>query len=93
MLLHFGAVDWQAVVSVNGVRVAFHQGGFTPFVAEISHALRAGEEQRRLPRAAAAARSGAAAKSIAGVGQERRRQPRAAASAGAAALARSGGVG
>ncbi|MCU0758302.1 MAG: hypothetical protein MUF07_03755 [Steroidobacteraceae bacterium] len=37
--LHFGAVDYEASVWVNGVPVAEHQGGHTPFVADISDAL------------------------------------------------------
>jgi beta-galactosidase/beta-glucuronidase len=38
--LHFGAVDYEAAVWVNGVPVATHRGGHTPFVADISRALR-----------------------------------------------------
>ena len=40
LLLHFGAVDYRATVWVNGVQVAQHEGGHTPFSADISHALR-----------------------------------------------------
>lgn len=40
LLLHFGAVDYRATVWVNGVRVAEHEGGHTPFSADITHALR-----------------------------------------------------
>lgn len=40
LLLHFGAVDYRAAVWVNGVQVAQHEGGHTPFSADISHALR-----------------------------------------------------
>ncbi len=39
ILLHFGAVDWEAIVYVNGINVGSHQGGFTPFSFDISHAL------------------------------------------------------
>ncbi len=39
VLLHFGAVDYRAHVWVNGHAVAFHEGGNTPFSAEISSAL------------------------------------------------------
>ena len=35
-LLHFGAVDYGATVWVNGNRVAHHEGGYTPFTADIS---------------------------------------------------------
>jgi beta-galactosidase/beta-glucuronidase len=38
--LHFGAVDYLATVWVNGVLVATHQGGYTPFHADITEALR-----------------------------------------------------
>jgi beta-galactosidase/beta-glucuronidase len=39
MLLHFGAVDYRAHVWVNGVAVAYHEGGHTPFTADITSAL------------------------------------------------------
>ncbi len=35
VLLHFGAVDHDATVWVNGVEVARHRGGFTPFTAAL----------------------------------------------------------
>ncbi len=38
--LQFGAVDWRADVWVNGRKVAEHEGGYTPFEADISDALR-----------------------------------------------------
>lgn len=41
VLLHFGAVDYAAKVWVNGVFVAAHEGGHTPFKADITHALHA----------------------------------------------------
>lgn len=41
VLLHFGAVDWEASVWVNGVAVATHRGGQSPFTADITRALRA----------------------------------------------------
>ena len=40
-LLHFGAIDYQARVWVNRQLVAEHEGGHTPFTADISSALRA----------------------------------------------------
>ena len=43
--LHLGAVDWQAVVFVNGMRVVAHSGGFAPFSANIDEALRAASRQ------------------------------------------------
>lgn len=39
-LLHFGAVDWQATVWVNGQEVGMHQGGYDPFWFDITDALR-----------------------------------------------------
>ncbi len=39
LLLHFGAVDYQAQVWVNGQLVAEHEGGHTPFTADITQAL------------------------------------------------------
>lgn len=39
VLLHFGAVDWDARVSVNGRVVAEHKGGFDAFSADITAAL------------------------------------------------------
>ena len=41
VLLHFGAVDYWATVWVNDVEVVSHEGGHTPFTADITHALRA----------------------------------------------------
>ena len=39
LLLRFGAVDYRADVWVNGTHVVFHEGGHTPFHADITHAL------------------------------------------------------
>jgi beta-galactosidase/beta-glucuronidase len=39
LLLHFGAVDYRATVWVNGLQVASHEGGHTPFSADVMHAL------------------------------------------------------
>ena len=36
ILLHFGAVDWEATVFVNGQRVGVHRGGYTPFSFDIT---------------------------------------------------------
>lgn len=43
--LHFGAVDYEAWVWLNGQFVVYHQGGHTPFSAEITHLLREGENE------------------------------------------------
>ncbi|MFB9329189.1 glycoside hydrolase family 2 protein [Paenibacillus aurantiacus] len=40
VVLHFGAVDYEAQVWVNGRLVASHEGGHTPFQADITDALR-----------------------------------------------------
>lgn len=45
ILLHFGAVDQRAEVFVNGAKVAQHAGGYTPFSADITDALRDGENE------------------------------------------------
>jgi beta-galactosidase/beta-glucuronidase len=45
LLLHFGAVDYAARVWVNGRLVARHEGGHTPFSADITSALRDGEQE------------------------------------------------
>ena len=39
VLLRFGAVDYHATVWVNGSIVASHQGGYTPFVCDITTAV------------------------------------------------------
>jgi beta-galactosidase/beta-glucuronidase len=41
-VLHFGAVDYAARVWVNGLVVAEHEGGHTPFSADITDALEHG---------------------------------------------------
>jgi beta-galactosidase/beta-glucuronidase len=45
LLLHCGAVDYRAQVWVNGQLVATHEGGHTPFSADITTALRGDGEQ------------------------------------------------
>jgi beta-galactosidase/beta-glucuronidase len=43
LLLHFGAVDYRATVWVNGAQVASHEGGHTPFSADVTYALMGGD--------------------------------------------------
>lgn len=44
-LLHFGAVDWQATIYVNGKEIGSHEGGYDPFTVDISSALIKGSKQ------------------------------------------------
>jgi beta-galactosidase/beta-glucuronidase len=44
VLLHFGAVDYDATVWVNGLEVGRHRGGFTPFTCPLFEIAKAGEE-------------------------------------------------
>ena len=39
VLLHFGAVDWDTTVWVNGTEVGRHQGGYDPFFFDVTDAL------------------------------------------------------
>ena len=45
VLLHFGAVDYEATVWVNGVEVGRHRGGYVQFTFDITHALKAGKNE------------------------------------------------
>ncbi|MBI5833027.1 MAG: glycoside hydrolase family 2 [Armatimonadetes bacterium] len=45
VLLHFGAVDWDTTVLVNGQQVATHRGGYDGFSADITKALATGAAQ------------------------------------------------
>jgi len=45
LLLNFGAVDWEAVVYVNGTRVGEHRGGYDPFTLDITGQLRPSGDQ------------------------------------------------
>jgi len=45
LLIHFGAVDYRATVWVNGEEVAHHEGGHTPFAADISKVVRAARNE------------------------------------------------
>lgn len=43
VLLHFGAVDWQAQVFINGKEAGAHTGGYTAFTLDITPVLKTGE--------------------------------------------------
>lgn len=45
VLIHFGAVDWEAEVFVNGRSAGSHRGGYDPFSFDITKLLIAGAEQ------------------------------------------------
>ncbi|MGQ9604708.1 MAG: sugar-binding domain-containing protein [Thermogutta sp.] len=45
LLLHFGAVDWQATVWLNGRRLGQHTGGYDPFTLDATSALKPGENE------------------------------------------------
>ena len=40
VLLHFGAVDWDTTVLVNGKKAGDHRGGYDPFTLDITDALK-----------------------------------------------------
>ncbi len=45
VILHFGAVDWQTHVYVNGQHVGLHEGGYDPFSFNITPYLKKGTKQ------------------------------------------------
>ena len=45
LLLHFGAVDWETQVMVNGRRVGTHTGGYDPFSFDITEFLKPSGDQ------------------------------------------------
>ena len=45
VLLHFGAVDWQATVYVNGKHVGEHKGGYQAFTFDITNDLKSGDNE------------------------------------------------
>lgn len=45
LLLHFGAVDWQCVVYINGKEIGKHSGGYDPFYFDITDHLKKGQQE------------------------------------------------
>ena len=45
LLLHFGAVDWETQVMVNGKRVGSHTGGYDPFTFDVTDVLKPSGDQ------------------------------------------------
>ena len=45
LCLHFEAVDWRTTVWVNGKQVCTHEGGYTPFDADITDVLVVGTQE------------------------------------------------
>lgn len=50
VLLHFGAVDWEAEVFVNGSRVGSHRGGYDPFSFDITDQISGKGDQELIVR-------------------------------------------
>jgi hypothetical protein len=45
LFVHFGAVDWDTTVWVNGRKIGAHRGGYDPFTFDITDALNESSEQ------------------------------------------------
>ena len=45
ILLHFGAVDWQTTVLLNGEEIGSHRGGYDPFTYDITDYIQDGENE------------------------------------------------
>ncbi len=45
LLLHFGAVDWETTVWVNGKKTGEHRGGYDPFTIDVTAAISEAAEQ------------------------------------------------
>ncbi|MBQ0115002.1 MAG: beta-galactosidase, partial [Bacteroidales bacterium] len=46
VILHFGAVDWHAVVTLNGKVIGEHKGGYAPFSFDITPYLKGSGKQQ-----------------------------------------------
>lgn len=42
-VIHFGAVNYKAIVYVNGLKIGAHEGGFTAFQFDVTDALKSGD--------------------------------------------------
>ena len=47
-LLHFDAVDFECRITLNGVIVGEHRGGYMPFAIDVTSAIKAGENDIKL---------------------------------------------
>ena len=45
ILLHFGAIDWESTIWINGKRIGDHRGGYIPFSFEISEFINNNENE------------------------------------------------
>lgn len=45
ILLHFGAVNWESVVLINGNKIGSHKGGYDAFSFDITESLKDGENE------------------------------------------------
>lgn len=45
IFLHFGAVDWEATVYLNGKELTVHRGGFDPFSVDLTDHLKSGANE------------------------------------------------
>ncbi len=48
VILHFGAVDQECIVSINGTKVGTHKGGYLAFSFDVTEVLREGENELTL---------------------------------------------
>ena len=48
VFLHFGAVDYEATVFVNGEKAGTHRGGYTPFSLDITSLIKSGDNELRV---------------------------------------------
>ena len=42
ILLHFGAIDWESSIYINGIRLGVHKGGYDPFSFDITQFVKKG---------------------------------------------------